>query len=107
MSAPFRLRHWSRFLVVFPLYISSRNRNEEEVRQVAQVHIYLDRTAGGERSNAHAESVQFLLAAYGVVFWEGGVGQEAVIWPWHRVKHAVMDRGAEEILDRDRPWTGW
>lgn len=73
---------------------------------MAQVHIYLDPTMGGERREAHAESVQFLFAAYGIVFWEGGVGQEAVVWPWHRVKHVMIDKGAEEVLDRDRPWAG-
>jgi hypothetical protein len=69
------------FLVVPHLYISLEDQDAEEERYVAQVQIFFDRGASGERSEAHAESVQFLLGAHQVVFWEGGVGQKAVIWP--------------------------
>ena len=50
-----------------------------------------------ERPVRH-ESVQFQFKEFGVLFWEGGFGQENKVWPGHRVRHLMLDRGAVEEM---------
>jgi hypothetical protein len=68
---------------------------------MAQVHVVLFEGArpGKESENVlHDDASQFQFAPYGVVWWTGGFGQEAAIWPWHQVIHVMLDSGAAEEM---------
>ena len=43
----------------------------------------------------------FRFRDFGLVYWEGGVGQQAKLIPWHRIRHVMFDRGAGEHFDLD------
>ena len=81
---------------------------------MAKLHVFLKQgvrlPSGRERLDVQTnlsvldgDASQFQLTDYGVVWWEGGVGQEAAIWPWHQVSHVMLDRGAAEEMGLKPP----
>ena len=70
---------------------------------MAKIHAYLypDGEIVGNPEPIEDEDNLFKLRNYGLVYWEGGVGQQAMLIPWHRIRHVMFDRGAGETHGLD------
>src|SRR4051794_32280022 len=49
------------------------------------------------------DAVLFRFRDFGIIYWEGGVGQQPKLIPWHRARHVMFDRGVGEKFGFDSP----